>query len=114
MFAEHIKGNIPEPKLNGGLYTGEQFKGPWRNYYVAPDTEYMTSVGLQSANPPPNAQYQFGNIIRPGNNTIHPKKNLYKLSDNHNVVCTRVDVSQPFKSFNPYSDNYLNIESKNA
>jgi hypothetical protein len=61
---------IPQPKLNGGLYTGEPFykDAPWANVPVVPDVDYMTNVNLRSANPPPGAIFQYPGNVRPGNN----------------------------------------------
>lgn len=60
----------PKPLLNGGLYTGEPFaKGaPYGNVSVVPDADYMTHYNLRSANPPPDALYQYPGGLRPGNN----------------------------------------------
>ena len=97
MEYSEIDSNViftPKPKLNGGLYTGEAFNGPWKNTYVVPDAIYMTNQNLRSANPPQNALTQYGDIIRPGNN--NPKlSNVHKFSNQHNIICTG-----SFKSFN--------------
>jgi len=63
----------PQPKLNGGLYTGEPFQkgAPWANVPVIADVDYMTHINLQSANPPPQALYQYPGNVRPGNNFQH-------------------------------------------
>lgn len=61
----------PPPRaLNGGLYTGEPFipGAPWANVPVIPDADFMTNVNLRSANPPPQALYQYPGNVRPGNN----------------------------------------------
>lgn len=61
----------PPPRvLNGGLYTGEPFKAnsEYGNVPVIPDTGYMTHYNLRSANPPPDAIFQYPGSIRPGNN----------------------------------------------
>jgi hypothetical protein len=60
----------PQPSLNGGLFTGAPFKpnAPWANVPVVPDVDYMTNVNLRSANPPPQALYQYPGNTRPGNN----------------------------------------------
>ena len=61
----------PPPRaLNGGLYTGERFLegAPWANVPVVPDVDYMTNINLRSANPPPQALYQYPGNTRPGNN----------------------------------------------
>jgi hypothetical protein len=62
--------NIPNAPLNGGLYTGEPFaKGaPWANVPIVPDTDYMIHVALKSANPPPDALFQYPGYNRQGNN----------------------------------------------
>lgn len=40
----------PPPSLNGGLYTGESFKGPWGNVPVIPDATYMINKNLVRGN----------------------------------------------------------------
>ena len=62
---------IPEPKLNGGLFTGKPFteNAPWGNVPVRPTAAYMTNMNLRSANPPVQALYQMQAGSRPGNNT---------------------------------------------
>ena len=62
---------LPEPSLNGGLYSGELFnKGaPWANVPAVPDSGFLIHYNLVSAAPPPGAQYQYpGGEERPGNN----------------------------------------------
>lgn len=65
-----MAADIPQPMLNGGLYTGEAFQegAPWGNVPCIPDVDYMTNVNLQSASPPPGAIYQYPGNVRPGNN----------------------------------------------
>lgn len=60
----------PQPSLNGGLYTGVPFEknAPWANVPVIADADYMTHINLRSANPPPQALYQYPGNTRPGNN----------------------------------------------
>lgn len=60
--------NIPPRALNGGLYTGEPFKGPWANVPIIPDVDYLTSINLKSANPPLEALTHYPGGNRPGNN----------------------------------------------
>ena len=72
-FSEYDSGYYvyPPPRaLNGGLFTGEEFKkgSPHANVPVIPDTGYMIHYNLRSANPPPGAIYQYPGTIRPGNN----------------------------------------------
>ena len=76
-----------KPELNGGLYTGEPFKGPWGNVPIVPDTVHMITTNLKSANPPTDALFQYGNSIRPGNNQ-HNVQTGHQLSKEHNIVCT--------------------------
>lgn len=105
---DNTQSMIPQPKLNGGLYTGESFKGPWGNVYVEPDTVYMTNVALLSANPPPHAPIQYGNTIRPGNN--RPQlKHVHRFSDEHNIVCTGTVEKQPYKSMDPFFTPYTMV-----
>lgn len=61
----------PPASHNGGLFTGEPFLpgAPWRSIPVVPDSSYMIHVTLRSADPPPEALYQYpGAGHRPGNN----------------------------------------------
>jgi hypothetical protein len=61
---------VPPPSLNGGLYTGKPFAqgAPYANVPVKPDVDYMIHTHLRTANPPPNAIYQYPGSVRPGNN----------------------------------------------
>jgi hypothetical protein len=65
---------IPQPPLNGGLYTGEPFhpNAPWRNFPVIPTASYMNHVNLRSANPPIQALFLMDSGVRPGNNSSDP------------------------------------------
>lgn len=56
------------PALNGGLYSGEEFKGKHGNIPVIADTEYMTTQNLKSANPPIEGLFHYSGYTRPGNN----------------------------------------------
>ena len=99
------------PSLNGGLYTGEPFKGPWGNVPVIPDTVAMTTYTLRSGNPPKEALTQFGNIHRPGNSALNlPQTSLDRLSGKHTVLCTSSDSStdtvQKCKSFDAWTPQY--------
>lgn len=105
---DHSNHGIPKPVLNGGLYTGEPFNGPWGNYYVKPDVVYLTNTNLVSANPPQNALTQYGNIIRPGNND--PSfKNIHMYSQQHDIVCTGSFKTNGFKSNDPFFENYMQM-----
>ena len=77
---------VPEPKLNGGLFTGEPFaeNAPWATVPVRPSTAYMTNVNLRSANPPIQALFQMQAGFRPGNNTddTMPGIRAYTGTDN--------------------------------
>lgn len=95
-----------KPALNGGLYTGEPFKGPWGNVPVIADAVYMTHVNLQSANPPPNAKIQYSPYgIRPGNN-IHNYEGIKEFSDVHNLHCRMHETSKDkIKSYNCFQSD---------
>ena len=96
-----IKYNEPNlPVLNGGLYTGEPFKGPWGNVPVIPDAVSMIHYTLRSANPPPNAILQYGNSIRPGNNG-QSMSNVHSIA-NTNIHCTGNEThAGKYRSFDP-------------
>jgi hypothetical protein len=61
---------VPEPSINGGLYTGEPFAegAQYADIKVQPDAFFMNHITLQSANPPPGAMEQAVDNDRPGNN----------------------------------------------
>lgn len=104
-----FKSYIPpkQPELNGGLYTGEPFRGNWGNIPVIPDEVFLTHKNLISANPPPNATTQFGNNIRPGNNQLI-LPSAHNISQQHNILCTnKKPIQDSVKSFNPNESPYL-------
>lgn len=90
-----------KPSLNGGLYSGEKFKGPWGNYPVIPEATQMIHNTLRSANPPPNAILQYGNYIRPGNNE-HPIPTKHNIDETLNIQCVGSMKQKPsFASHDP-------------
>lgn len=103
-----------EPKLNGGLYTGEPFEkhAQWGVVPVIPDVDYMTHINLRSANPPVEAIYQYPGNVRPGNNSqvmpgVENNKKL-AMACNNNDLCG-VSFSKTYysgfekgKTFAPY------------
>ena len=102
-------GGIPKPDLNGGLYTGEPFKGPWGNVYVQPDMVYLTTQNLKSANPPQSALLQYGNVIRPGNN--EPSlENTHMFSKEHNIVCTGSTKDGKYVSNDPLYQEQMMVK----
>lgn len=93
----------PEPSLNGGLYTGVKFAGPWGNVPVIPDSGYMIHHNLKSSNPPPGAIYQYPGSIRPGNSYI----NMYGIQryqdKSFNIYCIKDD--EKINNMNNYITN---------
>ena len=67
-FEKYGYMKAPQPKLNGGLYSGEAFNGAHGNVPVMADGEYMTTKNLKSANPPTEGLYHYPGYTRPGNN----------------------------------------------
>jgi hypothetical protein len=59
---------VPEPKPNGGVYTGPSAYGGWGNINTPPTTDYMINKNLNSASPPPGANVQYPGTNRLGNN----------------------------------------------
>lgn len=96
--------DIPKPKLNGGLYTGEPFRegAPWANVPIVPDAGYMTNVALRSANPPEAALTQYPGNNRPGNN-YQSMPGVQAMSDHHGILCNK-PATMPSKKqkFNQY------------
>ena len=80
-----------KPELNGGLYTGEPFRGPWGNVPVLPDVLPMTkeTLLLQSVPHTPGSTEQFDPfMLRPGNNAPLPLKEEHPFSQQHSFHCT--------------------------
>ena len=89
--------HLPEPSLNGGLYSGEPFQkgAPWANVPIVPDSGYMIHHGLRlGGDPPPGAIYQYpGGGERPGNNApmwagVQEAPGLYGLLTNPGPCAT--------------------------
>jgi hypothetical protein len=82
---------IPPRKVNGGLYTGEQAKGPWGCYSVIPEAYIYTTENLKSANPPPGAMDTIpGGDTRVGNSVqLFPSHKKYNGSLNLHCVDIR-------------------------
>jgi len=59
---------MPDPPINGGLFSGPQSTRPWASIPVVPTATYLIHVNLKSANPPPGATVQYPNGQRMGNN----------------------------------------------
>lgn len=68
--------SIPQQKINGGLYTGEEAKGDWRCFPVVPEAYIYTTENLKSANPPPRGM----DLIAGGDNRVG---NSVQLFPNH-------------------------------
>ena len=95
---------IPEPALNGGLFTGQPFikNAPWATVPVRPTAAYMTNVTLKSANPPVQALFQLQAGFRPGNNTDDNVPGLMNFTGNKdfgpfNFACLPCLKEEPVK-----------------
>jgi hypothetical protein len=88
--------NIPPRSINGGWFTGEQFpKGaPYGSTPVIPDTGYLIHYNLRSANPPPDAIFQYPGTERPGNNTaVYP--GVDKVGDGkYGLACNKASCQK--------------------
>ena len=102
---------IPPPPLNAGLYTGEQFAGPWGNVDIAPDVVNMTRDGLKLTEvpPPPEAFSQYGDIFRPGNNEPKILGNVYENSKIACVAPRKDKTNTVCHSYDPWSSKYFNL-----
>lgn len=67
-FEKYGYMKAPQPKLNGGLYSGEAFNGAHGNISVIADGEYMNTQNLKSANGPIEGLFHYPGYTRPGNN----------------------------------------------
>ncbi len=85
----------PQPRANGGLYTGKPFPtdAPWRNFPVIPDATYMVSENLKSANGPKAGLDAVPGYTRPGNNlTTFPNHQQYD-AERYNIMCRKSNYS---------------------
>lgn len=62
-FAAHVPGAIPPRKLNGGLYTGEPFKGDWGNIPIVPDAGHIANERRFYAYHHPVSHVRHGNNV---------------------------------------------------
>lgn len=94
-----------KPELNGGLYTGAPFEGPWGNVPVIPDVVPMTKETLTMQTHPitPGSTDQFEPaMLRPGNNVPLLLKEQRSFSKEHNFNCTSQTTSKSsIRSFDP-------------
>ena len=79
-----------QPELNGGLYTGEPFNGPWGNVPVVPDVTTLTQHTLGIGNEiVPGADAQFHpTLLRPGNNIPIAMNHLQSIGSEYHIGCT--------------------------
>lgn len=103
---------IPPAPLNGGLYMGEKFAGPWGNIDIKPDVVNMTRNGLKLTEvpPPEEAFNQYGDIFRPGNNEPDI---LGKEYTNDKIAClsktSKKSNTSKCMSFDPNAEKFLNL-----
>lgn len=78
----------PKPRLNGGHYTGEEFKqdAKYGTVPVIADVDYLMYENLKSANGPDEARFHYPGEVRAGNNT-QEMPGLVKYSNHHNIKC---------------------------
>tara|TARA_Y100000389_G_scaffold6918_1_gene6639 strand:+ start:33 stop:419 length:387 start_codon:yes stop_codon:yes gene_type:complete len=107
-FEEHGYMKPPKPRLNGGLYTGEEFKedAEYGNVPVVSDVDYMMSENLKSARGPDEARFHYPGNVRPGNN-IQLMPGLVEYSNHHHIKC--VSNKEVHKS----KEEVLNVEPYN-
>lgn len=100
----------PKPSLNGGLYTGEPFHkdAPYANVPVIADAGYMTHYNLLSANPPPDAVYQYPGGQRPGNN-FQPMPGIQEAPGPYGIWCSMAPCKSD-KSLPPQFAKYYHFE----
>ena len=79
-----------QPELNGGLYTGEAFKGPWGNVPIIPDVTVLTQHALKLGNEVVRgADAQFHpNLLRPGNNIPLQINKIQSIGSEYHIGCT--------------------------
>ena len=109
-YADEYPTNLPKRAVNGGWFTGEPFSdnAPYKNIEVLPDAGYMIHYNLTSANPPPDAIFQYPGGIRPGNNSqtmpgisVNPKYGL--LANSAPCVHKHVDCACSKCRFSKYA-----------
>jgi hypothetical protein len=76
----------PEPKKNGGLYTGEEFNRNknYGNFKTINDVDFLMGHNLKSALGPDEARFHYPGYTRPGNN-YQQSPGLVKVSKEHNI-----------------------------
>ena len=78
----------PQPKLNGGLYTGEEFNkdSDYGNVKVIADVDYLMYENLKSAKGPDEGRFHYPGSTRPGNN-VQLMPGLVEYSNHHSIKC---------------------------
>jgi hypothetical protein len=89
MYAVACRGTFPKRKLNGGLYTGEPFRGDWGNRPFFPDQGYIVNERMFLGS------HQTPDGTRPYNTTM-------RIVDR--VVVPELSTSFPMSSQNHHPD----------
>lgn len=77
---------IPKPKINGGLYSGQEASGEHRNIPIEYDLATQMLKGMNLGNCNKNGLQHFPTSNRPGNNTDkHPFERVNEWG-NHTCV----------------------------
>ena len=119
-FQKYGYMKAPEPKVNGGLYTGEKAVGDHANISVSSDIGTLTNNNLRSANGPVEGLFHYPGYNRPGNNS-QKMTGVKQFSSNTNIQClddntvnsTRSQLSKT-NTVTPYdADSTTNYSSNN-
>ena len=72
-------GIIPNPSYNGAVTIGEKCEGPHCSIPTAPTSGSLISTNLESALPPPGAEFHYPSTFRLGNSSDeNPRIGLYQ------------------------------------
>lgn len=83
-FKKYGYMKAPEPRVNGGLYTGKKAVGDYVSIPVSSDIGILTNENLRSANGPVEGLFHYPGYNRPGNNS-QETPGIVKYSNVHNI-----------------------------
>lgn len=108
-FEKYGYMSVPQPKLNGGHYSGEKFHqdAEYATIPVKPDVDFMMSENLKSARGPDEGRFHYPGYTRPGNNS-QQMPGVVTYSNQHNIKCISNKAIYQSKQSNivePYNPN---------
>lgn len=109
-FEKYGYAKVPEPKLNGGWFTGEKFNEDvgYGTVKVIPEVDYIMYENLKSARGPDEARFHYPGYTRPGNNkqespgiVSYSNKHIMKCVSNEAIHKSKQEIIDDLEPYDP-------------